>query len=741
MSPPCRFEDTAVLGPSCGAGFALFMSLVEAVLRSRCDVSDACRRAGRDAARVLRDGDAADYVVVGAGVAGPVVAARLAEEPGVSVLLLEAGPEEPTSTQVPCFATHAVGTSLDWNFTTTRQEGACLATGGVCRWPRGKMVAGTGGMHGMMYTRGHRGCYDGWARAGNPGWRYDDVLPYFKKAERNLNPDQVRRSARLASQAGGGGGGGAEGVAAGRWHGATAAVTGVPTGGGSGRTAEQPAWHIAFHWPRSSRRGKSTTRQILYFTLRSVAERGITRCDVTSTTRVFASRERTAFRKIDAHVNCETLSWHARVLVTGDAAAQMEMEFHGAEGAMPVQQFPHRPAMSEVIVAALQSMGYRRGDLNGANQTGVNVAQMMVEGGLRASTARVYLRPLHNSTRLRVAIGAHVTRVLIDPASRRARGVEYVDGAGATKRALARREVILSAGAIGSPQLLMLSGVGPSEHLTALGIKTVRDLPVGENLHNHVSAGLGFWVRSPGPGRRALNADTLDAFLRTRGGPMASTGLTQTTAFVLSQYAKDGVPDLQMFFDGYSARCSRAGEPGECESDSCGPAYVLARPTAVRVESRGRLRLRSADPRAPPLLDPRYLSRPRDLAVLADGLRLAARAAATPPMRAWGVAVDDAPRPGCRHLPFASDQYWRCVARVHTGPENHQAGTCKMGPSWDYTAVVDARLRVHGVAALRVVDASIFPEVPNGNPVAPIIMVAEKAADMIKEDWRRAHQH
>ncbi|XP_049767288.1 glucose dehydrogenase [FAD, quinone]-like [Schistocerca cancellata] len=510
---------------------------------------------------------------------------------------------------VPCFATHAVGTSLDWNFTTTRQAHACLSTGGVCRWPRGKMVAGTGGMHGMMYTRGHRDCYDAWARAGNPGWGYDDVLPYFKRAERNLDPDQ------------------------------------------------------------------------------------------------------------------------------------MEMEFHGAEGAMPVQQFPHRPAMAEVIVAALQSLGYRRGDLNGANQTGVAVAQMMVQDGLRASTPRVYLRPLHNCTRLRVAIRAHVTRVLIDPASRRALGVQYVDAAGATRRALARREVILSAGAIGSPQLLLLSGVGPSEHLTALGIKTVRDLPVGENLHNHVSAGLGFWVRSPGPGRRALNADTLDAFLRTRDGPMASTGLTQTTAFVLSQYAKDGVPDLQIFFDGFSARCSRTGEAGECESDACGPAYVYARPTAVRVQSRGRLRLRSADPRAPPLLDPRYLSRPRDLDVLVDGLRLVARAARTPPMRAWGVAVDDAPRPGCRHLPFASDEYWRCVVRVHTGPENHQAGTCKMGPSWDYTAVVDARLRVHGVAALRVVDASIFPEVPNGNPVAPIIMVAEKAADMIKEDWRRAHQH
>lgn len=186
MQCGCSFADTDVLGASCGAGFALFMALVETVLQSRCEVADPCGRAGRDSAS-LGDGERFDVVVVGAGVAGSVVAARLAEKQDWRVLLLEAGPEEPTATQLPCFAVSAVGGALDWNYTTVPQRDACLHRAGVCKWPRGKMVAGTGAMNGMMYTRGHRAVFDEWATLGNQGWAYDDVLPYFKMSENNLD--------------------------------------------------------------------------------------------------------------------------------------------------------------------------------------------------------------------------------------------------------------------------------------------------------------------------------------------------------------------------------------------------------------------------------------------------------------------------------------------------------------------------------------------------------------------------
>lgn len=168
------------------------MTLVDLVIRSQCTVTDPCRRAKKKsfpAGPVYPE--ELDFVVIGGGVAGPVVAARLSEVPGWTVGLLEAGPEEPTTTSVPAFATAAMGTDLDWRYLTEPQANACLRTGGVCSWPRGKMLGGTGAMTGMMYSRGHKLMYDSWRDAGIYGWGYDDVLPYFKKSEHNRNPDIV----------------------------------------------------------------------------------------------------------------------------------------------------------------------------------------------------------------------------------------------------------------------------------------------------------------------------------------------------------------------------------------------------------------------------------------------------------------------------------------------------------------------------------------------------------------------
>lgn len=467
------------------------------------------------------------------------------------------------------------------------------------------MVSGTGGMQGMMYTRGNPKVYNDWAKLGNDGWSYEEVLPYFIKAENNKNPELT------------------------------------------------------------------------------------------------------------------------------------EENYHGNEGPLVVQHFPYHPPLSESIVEAGKELGYRTGDLNGVNQTGFAIAQMMVDNGLRGSTSRMYLRKAGSQGNLDVFINSQVTRIHIDKRTNLATGVEFMDKDGVKKTVRARREVILSCGAIGSPQILLLSGVGPSEDLEGLGIEVLKDLPVGRNLHNHVSAGVGFYINDTS--YEILTMKVLKEYLDTHGGPISGTGITQTTAFLLSKYANDGVPDLQIFFDGFLAACSKTGLDKECtngEFGECGRRYINARPTNILPKSKGYLKLRSTNPNDHPLIFPNYFSVEQDADVLIDGIMLAIKLSQTQSLQRWGMELDKTPADGCERPPFGSDEYWQCVVRRHTGPENHQAGSCKMGKAGDPTAVVDPQLRVHGIRNLRVVDASIFPYVPNSNTIAGVIMVAEKGSDMIKNTWQ-----
>lgn len=581
------------------------MGLVEYLLRNQCDITDPCRRIGAKTAP-NRATNHYDFIVVGAGVAGPVVASRLSELSEWNVLLLEAGPEEPSMTSVPAFSTSAIGTDLDWNYVTEPSSEACLNNGGRCKWPRGKMVSGTSGMQGMMYTRPHASILDDWGKD-NPGWSSKEVLQYYIKSENNLNPELV------------------------------------------------------------------------------------------------------------------------------------EPGYHGFSGPMVVQQFPSRPPLADVVVEAGTQLGYTNGDLNGHNQTGVGIAQMMVYEGLRASTARMYLRPfLDTRGNLKIAVNSQVTKVLIDPDTKIARGVQYIDQAGNTQTVYALKEVILSAGAINSPHLLLLSGVGPSQDLEAVGINTIVDLPgVGQNLQNHVAASIGFYMNESATD--SLTLESLKEFIETRTGNMASTGLTQTTLLMTSKYAKDGVPDLQLFFNGYSAKCSKSGAAEECENtgklQNCPNRRLLARPTLIIPESRGYLKLNTSDPLDYPLLYPPYLQTQRDVDILVDGLKLSIKVANTPALQKYGLTLDTTPVQGCESYEFGSDEYFVCSVRRATGAENHQGGATKMGPAEDNMAVVDHQLRVHGVKNIRVVDPSIFPTLPNCNPTSVIIMAAEKASDLIKKAW------
>lgn len=405
-------------------------------------------------------------------------------------------------------------------------------------------------------------------------------------------------------------------------------------------------------------------------------------------------------------------------------------KYHSTDGLLTVGRFPWRPEVSKDLLAAAAEKGYPISeDLNGDQFTGFTVAQMMQKNGVRQSSAAAFLRPYRHRRNLQIALNATATKVLVE--NMKAVGVEYRQE-GKARVARARREVIISGGAVNSPQLLLLSGIGPKEHLQAVNVSVVKDLPgVGENLHNHVSFTVSFTIDQPN--EVDLNWAAALEYISFQKGPMASTGLAQLTGIVPSSYTTPDHPDIQLFFGGYQASCSDNGQIGALMDN--GPRSISISPTNVQPRSRGTLRLASNDPLAKPIIHANYLNDPVDAAILIEGIQIALSLSNTTTMSKYNMTLSHTPVPACSQYQFLSNDYWNCAIQQDTGPENHQAGSCKMGPASDPMAVVDPQLKVHGIKGLRVADTSIMPAVTSGNTAAPAIMIGERAAAFIKADW------
>ena len=400
-------------------------------------------------------------------------------------------------------------------------------------------------------------------------------------------------------------------------------------------------------------------------------------------------------------------------------------ELHGAEGELHVSPVHEPHSASQAFVQAARNLGIAANDdFNGPTQEGVGYVQLMIKGGVRAATSSVFLDPVRSRPNLVVQPDALVERVLLD--GRRARGVRFkVDG---QPREVAAREVVLSAGAINSPQLLMLSGIGPAAQLQSHGIDVVLDAPgVGRNLHDHVyvhclvAVEPSFSINQKIAREWRMVPDVL-RYLFTRRG-LLNSAAAQVGLFARSHTNGDRI-DLQIQMRPFSM----LGAGGMYRADSY-PA-VTASCGLLQPHSVGWLQLASADPAQAPRMLANYLSDERDIAPLLAGIRLLRKIFATTPL---AEHVQREVMPGPERI---SDADLSAYLRETANSMYHPVGSCRMGQ--DDAAVVDARLRVRGIEGLRVADASIMPKVPSGNTNAPVIMVADKAATMIAEDRRRA---
>jgi choline dehydrogenase-like flavoprotein len=390
-------------------------------------------------------------------------------------------------------------------------------------------------------------------------------------------------------------------------------------------------------------------------------------------------------------------------------------ELHGTGGPMNVCDLRYVNELTRAFLAGAQETGIPpNDDFNGATQDGAGLYQVTQKNGARQSAADAYLKPALRGPNLKLVTGSQVTRVILERS--RATGVEFVRH-GVNEKASAEREVILAAGTVNSPQLLLLSGIGPADELKKAGVAALHDLPgVGKNLQDHPMVSVGYLCEKPVSLASAASVPNFLRWLIFRRGPLASN-VAEAGVFVRTQ-PNLGAPDLQILF---------------------GPAYYVNHgfdkrrehcfgfgPTLLAPDSRGSISLRSVNPFDAPAIRANYLSTEHDVRVMIEGVRRSreiAHAKAFEPFRGEEL------HPGSE---ITRVDEMTAFLRANTQTFYHPVGTCKMGD--DTMAAVDRRLRVWAIDRLRVVDASVMPRIPSGNTNAPTIMIAEKAADMIRED-------
>ncbi|XP_051168491.1 glucose dehydrogenase [FAD, quinone]-like [Leptopilina boulardi] len=587
------YQDLCDLGEKCStcpSQFVMFITILSLIFGQSRD-----KNLPREIPKKL------DFIIVGAGSAGCVLANRLTEIKNWKILLLEAGGEELKINELPSSSFILHGSNVDWTYKTEPEESSCLANNG-CPMPRGKVMGGSSSTNGMLYVRGSPSDYDNWAKLGNKGWSYKEVLYYFKKSEDNRDDNIVKAN---------------------------------------------PFYH----------------------------KKG---------------------------------------------------------GYLPVQKVLYNDTNVHLLSKAWQELGYENIDVNADKQIGVMSAQTTTLNGRRQSTNDAFIRPIREKRKnLFIETEAFVTKVIIN-SKKKAIGVEYTNKYGKKKIVMAQKEVIISAGTVNSPKLLMLSGIGVSQELKKHNIKIIKDLPVGRNLHDHVTVG-GLRIKlNKTSTKKSLKKriEDVELYLKNQTGPLATMGPLQCITFVKTNLEKQQrVPDIEYNYVPFDSK----GHVTTPNSYNMITIFTIV----LNPNSRGTITLNASDPIwGAPIIRHGFFTKNPDRERLLEGIRIFLSLFKTKVFQKNEMTLDKKPFPLCKKWQFNTDDYWFCMMRYYTGTDYHPVGTCKMGPKSDSEAVVDSQLRVYGIKSLRVVDASIMPKITRGNINAPTIMIAEKASDMIKNYWR-----
>lgn len=615
----------ACLTASCAAAASgspanIFAQLVQTLLAAQCSLASDIYPPDRSE-EIATSNIEFDFVIVGSGSAGSVVANRLTEIEDWKVLLIEAGENPSILSEIPGTFLLQIDSPQDYSYDVEPEKFACHGSKNkLCKWPKGKALGGSSILNAMLYIYGNDEDYNEWSRMGNKGWSYNEILPYFKKSQSC----------------------------------------------GHGHSDEWRSKYCSHDGPLNVRYFNYTNPGIFNMVLDAARELNVPILDIIN---------------------------------------------------------------------------------NGEKYIGYGIAQGTLDKGRRMSCSKAFLSPIKDRSNLYVMKSTRADAILLD--GTQAVGVRVTLKDGRSIDVKASKEVILSAGSIGSPQLLMLSGIGPKQHLYEMGVPSVVDLPVGKNLQDHLKWIGMFWVfknhsATPSP---AYLLDEAYEYLIYNRGPLASSAAYDLHGFVNVHDPSSKYPNIQFhhihFQQGQvdktfitlmqfhvNEELSQEIAKITTEETTLAPVPVLLKPKSI-----GELRLRSKDPADPVRIFANYYSAEEDVETMLKSLDVVKKMMNTESFKRHGVRLHHLNIAGCRDTEPDSEEYWKCNLRHMSSTIYHPVGTAKMGPQDDPTAVVSPRLKVHGIQGLRVIDASIMPTITSGNTNAPTIMIGEKGADLIKEDW------